>query len=167
MRRRAFLKILFALPLGTRAWAAPRPVRVGVDLCPYCNMLVLDARYAAQMVTTTGKVYSYDAIECLVDHLNGLSKPHLGWSGPKVTPKELYAPDFLESTREKAALYPVNRMVFLHHERIRTPMGGGLLAFRKREEAEAYAKDRDLKGALFLSWEELLRRGKERPWVPG
>ncbi len=161
MKRRDLLKGLIGLgvPWSLQVLAGSRPVHVGVDVCPFCNMTVIDARFAAQMVTHTGKVYSYDAIECLVDHLNG-------YGGPKVDPRELYAPDFAASSAKKAVLEPVDELIFLYHKRIRTPMGGGLVAFRKREDAESFISQRRLKGVRRLRWRELLAEGKKHAWVP-
>jgi copper chaperone NosL len=161
MKRRDLLKGLVGLgvPWSLQVLAEARPVRVGVDVCPFCNMTVIDARYAAQMVTRTGKVYSYDAIECLVDHLNG-------YGGPRVEPRELYAPDFAASTARKAVERPVGELTFLHHRRIRTPMGGGLVAFARPEDADRFIAERRLKGVRRLSWDELVAEGKQHAWVP-
>ena len=161
MKRRDLLKGLIGLgvPWSLQVLAEARPVRVGVDVCPFCNMTVIDARYAAQMVTRTGKVYSYDAIECLVDHLNG-------YGGPKVQPGELYAPDFASSTAKKAEERPVRELMFLYHPRIRTPMGGGLVAFARAEDADRFVAGRRLKDVRRLTWEELVAEGKEHAWVP-
>ncbi|WP_456410973.1 nitrous oxide reductase accessory protein NosL [Oceanithermus sp.] len=162
MKRRDLLKGLIVglgVPWSIQVLAEARPVRVGVDVCPFCNMTVIDARYAAQMVTRTGKVYSYDAIECLVDHLNG-------YGGPKVEPRELYAPDFATSTAKEAALEPVDALVFLYHRRIRTPMGGGLVAFAREEDADRFVQERRLKGVRRMKWAELVTEGKQHAWVP-
>jgi len=164
MKRRTLIKGLLALPLGfgalQPALAAPRPLRVGVDVCPYCNMAILDARYAAQMITSTGKVYNYDDVGCLLDHL-------LGYGGPKVSPKELYVADFTASGRKEARFIPVNQAHFLFSERIRTPMGTGLLAFGTAAGLEAYLKERPQPQGEKLSWNELLARGRKQAWVPG
>lgn len=164
MKRRALLKSLLGLPLGfgvlQPAFAAPRPLRVGIETCPYCNMTILDARYAAQMVTTTGKVHNYDDAGCLLDHL-------LGYGGPKVTPKELYVADFAASERKEARFIPVNQAYFLYSERIRTPMGTGLLAFASVGALEAYLKERPQHAGEKLRWNDLLARGRKRAWVPG
>lgn len=161
MKRRDLLKGLIGLgvPWSLSALAAARPVRVGVDVCPYCNMTIIDARYAAQMITRTGKVYNYDAIECLVDHLNG-------YGGAKVEPRELYAADFAVSTAKEASEKPVDALIFLYHRRIRTPMGGGLVAFADPKAADRFAQQRRLKDVRRLRWRELVAEGKQHPWVP-
>ncbi|MCS7069223.1 MAG: nitrous oxide reductase accessory protein NosL, partial [Meiothermus sp.] len=163
MKRRTLLKGLLALPLGLGvlqpALAAARPLRVGVDACPYCNMTILDARYAAQMVTTTGKVYPYDDVGCLLDHV-------LGYGGPQATPKELYVADFSTSERKEARLVPASQAHFLFNERIRTPMGTGLLAFGSAAALETYLKERPQHAGEKLRWNELLSRGRKQAWVP-
>ena len=161
MKRRDLLKGLIGLgvPWSLGVLAEARPVRVGVDVCPYCNMTVIDARYAAQMVSRTGKVYSYDAIECLVDHLNG-------YGGPKAAPRELYAADFAASRADRAGLRAVDGLVFLYHRRIRTPMGGGLVAFARPEDADRFVQERRLKGVRRMRWDELVAEGRQHAWVP-
>jgi len=164
MKRRTVVKGLLALPLGfgvlQPALAAPRPLRVGVDACPYCIMTILDARYAAQMVTNTGKVHHYDDVGCLLDHL-------LGYGGPRATPKELYVADFATSERREARFIPVNQGFYLFNERIRTPMGTGLLAFASAAALEAYLKERPTHAGERLRWSGLLARGRKQAWVPG
>lgn len=165
MKRRTLIKGLLALPLGSGVLqpglAAPRPLRVGVEVCPYCNMTILDTRYAAQMATSTGKVYNYDDVGCLLDHL-------LGYGGTKVSPpKELYVADFATSERREARFIPVLQAHFLFNERIRTPMGVGLLAFSSASAMEQYLKERPQHAGEKLRWNDLLARGRKQAWVPG
>lgn len=163
MKRRTLIKGLLALPLGLGAQpalAAPGALRVGVDACPYCNMTILDARYAAQMVSSTGKIFNYDDVGCLLDHV-------LGYGGPKATPKELYVADFATSERKEARFVPVAQAHFLFNARIRTPMGVGLLAFSKAAGLEAYLKERPQHAGEHLRWNDLLARGRKQAWVPG
>ena len=165
MTRRQLIKALafFGVPYAFRAVAAPRPVRIGVDVCPYCFMTVIDGRFVAQVVVETGKYYNYDAIECLADHVNGYAA-----YGPtvRVRPKEWYLADYARSKAKAPVLIPANQATIVYHKRIRTPMGGGLVAFASREAAEAFVKARRLKGARFLTWAEVLKEGKQHPWVP-
>ena len=164
MKRRTLVKGLLGLPLGfgvfQPALAAAQSLRVGLDTCPYCNMTILDARYAAQMVTRTGKVFNYDDVGCLLDHL-------LGYGGPRATPKELYVADFAASERKEARFIPAQQAYFLYSERIRTPMGTGLLAFASQAALEAYLREKPQHAGEKLRWSELLARGRKRAWVPG
>ena len=40
-------------------------IRIGIDVCRECGMLVSDARFGAQVVTRTGKTLTFDSIECM------------------------------------------------------------------------------------------------------
>lgn len=137
----------------------PRPVDVGVDRCPYCSMSVVDARFAAQQVTATGRVHVYDAIECLVDHLAGHAGPPLaaGWC---------YLSDHAHSSRGEARFIGVHAATVLHHARFRTPMGGGLVAFADAADAAAYVAERGVGEAEAWDWDALVERSREQPWVP-
>ncbi len=168
MHRRAFLlRCLHAAgaaaagALLPRAWVAaePHPTVAGVDACPYCSMTIVDLRFAAQVVTPTGLVLHYDAIECLADHLNG----H-GPTPPDVA--ETYLADAATSSLEGADYLKAEDAVLLYHPRLRTPMGGGLAAFADAAAAESYAAQRRLQDAEVLTWAEVLARGADDPWVP-
>ena len=137
----------------------PGPVQVGTDRCPYCSMSVIDARFAAQQVTVTGRVHGYDAIECLVDHLAGHGGPPLaeGWC---------FVADHAASTRDVASLIGVHAAHLRHHPRLRTPMGGGLVAFADEAAAAAFVAERGLADVQAWEWDALVARSRERPWVP-
>jgi copper chaperone NosL len=122
-------------------------------------MTVVDLRFAAQVVTPTGLVHSYDAIECLADHLMG----H-GPQPPDVA--EAYLSNYYASTREEVDYIAAQEAVVLHHARLRSPMGGGLAAFESEAEASAFAAANRLTGAEVVTWEEVLAAGGQRPWVP-
>ncbi len=65
--------LVAAALLAAACRRGPRPVAYGHDTCAYCRMEISDARYAAELVTHTGKVYTFDSIECLVSYYRGLS----------------------------------------------------------------------------------------------
>ncbi len=164
MDRRRFLTVAAALGgtlLLPARWALadPRALRPGVDTCPYCSMPVIDGRFAAQAVTEGGRALSYDAIECLLDHLAGHGPP------PPVV-AETWLADRQASGRETVAWLATGEAVLLHHPRLRTPMGGGLAAFATAEAAAAFAAANRLDGAETLSWDAAQSRAAERPWVP-
>lgn len=49
----------------------PAPFHYGRDACSHCRMTIVDERYAAQLVTRTGKAYKFDAIECMIRFRQG------------------------------------------------------------------------------------------------
>lgn len=74
--------------------------------------------------------------------------------------------DRVASTQAVAAWWPAEAATLLHHPRLRTPMGGGLAAFRDEPEARAFAAAQRLAEPTVLSWDEVLELGIPRPWVP-
>ena len=60
-----------AVALGACAGSGPRPVVVGEDQCAYCRMEVVDARFAAEAVTRTGRVHVFDSVDCLAGYARG------------------------------------------------------------------------------------------------
>ncbi len=108
----------------------PRPLHVGHDACAYCKMTLSDERYGAELVTKKGKVYPFDAIECLAAHqLEGrvaAEDVHTLWVVDFENPPHLIQTD---------------EAFFLHSRDLRSPMGMNLTAFGPgiRREAVLHA----------------------------
>jgi len=65
-RRAAKAALRTAVLTASMACAAgPHVLRLGIDICTECRMLVSDARFGAQVVTRTGKTLTFDSIECM------------------------------------------------------------------------------------------------------
>jgi copper chaperone NosL len=47
----------------------PKPIDYGTDGCHFCSMTIVDQQHAAQIVTGKGKVFKFDASECMLNHL--------------------------------------------------------------------------------------------------
>ncbi len=45
----------------------PQPIDFGKDHCTYCKMTIVDDRYGSELVTAKGKVFKFDAVECLIN----------------------------------------------------------------------------------------------------
>lgn len=43
------------------------PMEFGKDSCSYCKMSIVDLQYGAEIVTPKGKVFKYDAVECMIN----------------------------------------------------------------------------------------------------
>jgi copper chaperone NosL len=136
----------------------PRAVQRADDRCPACGMAVMDARFAAQALTDGGRVLVYDAVECLADHRNG-------HAGPVPTLVVEWLADRQDSRADEAVWRRAEESTVLYHPRLRTPMGGGLVAFETTEAAWAFAQAGGLADGTLLSWAEVLEQGVDRPWV--
>jgi copper chaperone NosL len=120
----------------------PKPIRYGQDACYYCRMVISDARFGSEFVTKKGKVYKFDAIECLAAFY--LEK--------RIDPKESHSLWVTDFNRPKTLL-KAEEARYLKAEHIQSPMGLGLLAFRE-EQSALEAKERY--GGKILDWQEVL-----------
>jgi copper chaperone NosL len=119
-----------------------RPIEYGKDNCEQCRMTVMNPQFAAGMVTSKGKVYTFDAGECLVRY---------------VKTKGLNAKDsyFMSDYSNPGILIDATKSTYLHGDSIQSPMGGNLAAFATIASARAVHKDL---GGNVLTWDELVRK---------
>ena len=57
--------LLLVIVFGAGCSKGPRNIRYGADGCHYCKMTIVDTQYGAEVVTSKGKVYVFDSIECM------------------------------------------------------------------------------------------------------
>lgn len=119
----------------------PQEIVYGQDACHFCRMTIVDRQHAAQLVTIKGKAFKYDAIECMLNHLNK-------WDQPEV--KYYLVTDYTTPGQ----LVDATLSHYLISEAIPSPMGEFLTAFENREEREKIDKESNAKS---LNWNELKR----------
>lgn len=127
----------------------PKPINYGSDKCHFCSMTIVDRGHAAEYVTSKGKVYYFDASECLLNFVRG----------QEVDPKALF---LVNDYDEPGTLIDVTHATFLHSEGIPSPMGGYLTAFGTLEAARTAQQTH---GGDLLTWDELraIYEGKQEP----
>ncbi len=114
-RRGAPVLLVLAVACST----GPRPIALGAEECAHCHMRVSDARFAAELVTRTGKVYVFDDVGCMLDFVSG-------GAVPEAQVRSMWAMDY----HEPGTLRPRTELTFLHTDSIPTPMGSGIIAVR-------------------------------------
>lgn len=122
----------------------PQPISYGKDACEHCKMTIMDNRFGAEIVTVKGRIYKFDAAECMVDFI-------------KSNPERLASPKDMHLTVNVASpgnLIDAHRAFFLKDEAFKSPMGGNLAAFNTRQMAENNLQTAD---GEVLTWEELLK----------
>jgi copper chaperone NosL len=62
----AILLVLFIMACNPES----QPINYGSDMCEFCRMSIVDQRFGAEIVTQKGKVYKFDAAECMVNYLD-------------------------------------------------------------------------------------------------
>ena len=123
----------------------PVPIEYGVDACHFCRMTIVDKIHAAEVVTKKGKVYKFDASECMINFMDEFDTSTI----------KLYLSN---NYTEPEVLIDATQATFLISRNVPSPMGGFLSAFRTKEDA---LKVKEQKGGKIYNWEELLSHYKE------
>jgi copper chaperone NosL len=143
--RRVASRLRAAALVGAAALACgapgPVPITLGERDCDHCHMTIADARFAAELVTRTGKVYLFDDVGCLATFTVSGSVP----------PEEVQSA-WVSDIRHPGTFIPAQDAAFLRTDRVQTPMGSSLVAVPR---AAADSLQAALGGTL-LDWGEVL-----------
>lgn len=122
---------------------SPKDIEYGHDVCHYCKMTIMDAQHAAEAVTDKGKVYKFDAIECMVNfELENKDKE--------------YAFLLVNDYNRPKKLIDARSSYFLVSQNIPSPMGAFLTAF---ENEKAASETKEKKGGEIYDWDSLKNSG--------
>ncbi len=119
---------------------SPKLIDYGNDGCHYCKMTIVDKVHGAEIVTTTGKIYMFDAMECLINFMSEFDKEDIA---------QYHTNNYLNPE----LLIDARKATYVICEKIPSPMGAFLTAFRTEDAALAIIED---KGGQSYSWNELL-----------
>jgi copper chaperone NosL len=117
----------------------PEPIEYGSDMCDFCKMSIVDIQHGAELVTSKGKVFKFDAIECLI-----------GYSKEKKDTQ--YAFELVNDYSSPKELIEAKQSIFLISKNLTSPMGANLTAFGNHENAK---KMLGAKGGKLFNWSEL------------
>jgi copper chaperone NosL len=107
-------------------------------------MTIVDPRFGAEIVTDKGKIYKFDAVECMVNFLyrdNNLEEREIG---------NLYVIDF----SDPGQLVLAEQNAYLHSKQVPSPMGMYLSAHGKTEHANNMLREF---GGNVLTWQETMK----------
>ena len=140
-----------ALAAAACGTPGPRPLAFGTEQCAPCHMTLADPRFAAELVTTTGKAVPFDDVGCLAAFVatGGLEADQI---------RSLWVADFARPDSMLAA----GRAVFLRSDSLHTPMDYRLVALRPGREADSV---RAVLGGELVPWSRVLElvRGSPAP----
>lgn len=122
----------------------PQPIAYGTDGCHFCSMTIVDKQHVSQIVTEKGKAFKFDAVECMMNHLNdiGTGQVSLFLVADYARPGE-----FLDATQATYLISP----------NIPSPMGEFLSAFGSQSDLDKIVSEH---GGDQLNWEQLKLRFK-------
>lgn len=92
----------------------PEPIRYGEDACNFCDMTIVSQAHSAQAVSTKGKQFKYDAIECM---MNDFIRNQTEMAVMRVA-----------NFKSPGTMMDVEMAGFIVHDSINSPMGENLAA---------------------------------------
>lgn len=140
MQRLKQFSFVALLLVFTSCNVGPQAINYGSDSCHFCKMTIVDKVHAAEIVTNKGKVYKFDATECMIHFMKEFDTSEIN----------LYLTNVYT---EPETLVDATKATFLISKNIPSPMGAFLSAFKTKEEAQKYQAEKD--GTLY-SWTQLL-----------
>jgi copper chaperone NosL len=135
------MKYIFMLPLVLWAFSActptAQPIEYGSDACHFCKMTIVDRQHAAEAVSAKGKVFKFDAIECLIPFLAKQGEDHF----PIIVINDFMSP---------ATWTDARNAIYLICPELPSPMGASLSGFNSVEAAQKIQQE---KGGNIYTWE--------------
>lgn len=117
------------------------PINFGTDECSHCRMTIMDETHGAELVTDKGKVYKYDATECMISIL---SEGSLSEGDASLL--------LVIDTSDPKVFISASNAYYLISAELKSPMSAGLSAFKD----EATAKDYQGKyGGNIYKWDQV------------
>jgi copper chaperone NosL len=116
---------LLLLALACQADQKPQAIEAH-DACASCKMAISQPQYAAQVVDKEGNAYKFDDIGCMLRYL----RDHT------LSQRRLYVMDYVNRQWLEA-----ERAVFVRSDAIKSPMAGGVAAFREQSAAQQFLKN--------------------------
>lgn len=117
--------MIAALALAQACTNAPEPINFGKDQCDYCKMNIADSKFGAELVTDKGRVYKFDAVECMVPYMQENQNE--------------YAHVLAVPYDEPGALKPAEDLHFIISDSIRSPMGANLVVVSDAASANEFS----------------------------
>jgi len=137
------LRMSLFLVMGFVAGCAnygPAEIHYGEDQCDYCRMNIVDNAFGTEIVTSKGKIFKFDSIECLAAFVQTSIEED-------IKSNSLWLTDF----GSPGTFVRVDSATLVFSEEYNSPMGVGLVGFGSRSKARIFASE---KSGRVLSWEE-------------
>ena len=123
------LPFICALFLMACAESGPVPIAFGSDQCADCKMTITEQTYAAELITSTGKAYKFDAPECLFAF----------YLQDKAEPKDKVGSLWVTNFINPGELIDAHKAFYHHSEHLHSPMGMNVSAYTSKSAREQAA----------------------------
>lgn len=118
------------------------PIKYNADTCNNCKMTISDEKFCAQAISTKGRAFKFDDIQCMVQFVDA-------------QPDTKMAAYYVHSFTGGDVFLDADKAFFIKGGEIRTPMNGGMIAIPSRQEAQTLATEYD---ATVVSWKTILNQ---------
>ncbi|MGH7695166.1 MAG: nitrous oxide reductase family maturation protein NosD [Gemmatimonadaceae bacterium] len=137
---------LIALPACNNA---PRALVAGRDACDYCRMGVSDVRFGGELQVQSGRIYTFDSIECLASfYLDAADRDDV---------RGVWVADYSTSK-----LVTVDSALFVQAEDVHSPMGRSLIALASSVGPAQMARY----GTTTMRWPEVVAFVRSQQVIP-
>lgn len=134
------ISIIIILIVLLSCQVGPKEIVYGEQACHSCKMTIVDKQHAAQLVTSKGKIYNFDAIECMIPFY--LQEEEMEFT-------YLMVNDYINPSD----LMDAKNSIFLISNDIPSPMGANLSAIYSKEQAQQLLEKNQ---GMIYNWSELL-----------
>lgn len=142
---RNFLCLLLLLAVATFPLSCsnhrPADIHYGEDQCSYCMMNIVNNAFGTELVSSKGKVFKFDSIECLSAFMQSKNNEEIG-------AHSLWITDF----DNPGTFVALDKAFFVLSETQNSPMGLGLVGFRDPDHAKTFAGK--TRGRI-VSWDDV------------
>ena len=118
----------------------PEPITYGRDACAHCRMHLSQPGFAAELRDSSGALTKYDDIGCMLQAMVALHHE---------------VPEVWVEDHDSGGFLPLLSARLVRSERIETPMGYGIVAFKDEDAARTFAR---AQGGEVLALEDILRQ---------
>lgn len=146
MRHLVFVLVCFLLACSKE----PQPIHFGEDGCRYCKMIISDYRYGGELLTTKGKSYKFDSLECLAAYV-------LKSKEENENIHSLWTIDF----NNPGNFLAVNQSWYLNSNLLKSPMGLNFTSYKDKNSAE---KQQKISGGEIIRWTGV-KNIVEKEWI--
>ncbi len=119
----------------------PSPININKDNCDNCKMSITDAKFGCEVISSKGRVYKFDDIECMQNFI-------------KENNTNTFSSVLVSDFNNNLQLFKADKGYFLKSESIKSPMGGNIAAFASKDLAVEYSKKIN---ASVINWKQINR----------
>ncbi len=123
MKYNKFFYFLVITILLISCTVSPKKIDYGKDACNFCKMMIVETKFASEIVTNKGRAFKYDAIECMLDDI-------------KIKKENTLAYILVTDYTKPKKLIDATKATYLISKDIKSPMGANLSAYISKEEGQ-------------------------------